>query len=301
MSNSGQLNFGIFTGSPLSIQSPYSYNDGQWHQVVATEGPNGLNMYVDGQLVTNNTTTSLPRNYLGYWRVGYEDASGWNGSPTNSYFAGTISDVAFYNVELSSTQVSTQYSQSGIQRSAPSGVVAVPGDAAATLSWNTPADNGFAITGYVVTPYQAGVAQPPVTFNSAALTQDLTALTNGSSYTFTVAGKNNVATGPQSAASSAVVIGAPKAPTNVRATRATGSARVSWTAPSSNNGSPISGYLITPYVGLEALPPRRYDSTLTNQTVTGLQKGTTYQFTVAAINGRGTGPESLPSNAVSPK
>jgi galactose oxidase len=119
MSNSGQLNFGIYDNTPISIQSPRSYNDGQWHQVVATDGPTALNLYVDGQVVSNLSTTSPPQPYLGYWRVGYEDASGWNGSPTNNHFAGTISDVAFYNVELSSAQVSSQYSQSGVQGAPP--------------------------------------------------------------------------------------------------------------------------------------------------------------------------------------
>ncbi len=109
ISDDGKLNFGIFDGQPLTIQSPRSYNDGKWHQVVATQGHDGLNLYVDGKLVSSKATTSRPQDDLGYWRVGYEDASGWPDSPTNDYFAGTISDVAFYDVALSSTQVRTQY------------------------------------------------------------------------------------------------------------------------------------------------------------------------------------------------
>jgi hypothetical protein len=112
MSDSGQLNFGIYDNAPISIQSPKAYNDGFWHQVVATQGPDGINLYVDGQLVTSSNTSAPPQNYLGYWRVGFENASGWNGSPTNNYFAGTISDVAFYNSELSSSQVQTQFGAS---------------------------------------------------------------------------------------------------------------------------------------------------------------------------------------------
>ena len=118
MSDDGQLNFGIFDGQPLTIQSPGSYNDGKWHQVVATQGPDGLNLYVDGQLVSSKATTSPPQDYLGYWRVGYEDAAGWPDSPTNNHFAGTISDVAFYNSELSSRQVRAQYQASPASASA---------------------------------------------------------------------------------------------------------------------------------------------------------------------------------------
>jgi galactose oxidase len=115
MSNNGQLHFGIHvgTGNNLEIGSPGSYNDGKWHQVVATEGADGLNLYVDGQLVANNSTTSLPQNYLGYWRVGYESLLNWPNAPADYYFAGTVSDVAFYNSELSGGQVQTHYQAAG--------------------------------------------------------------------------------------------------------------------------------------------------------------------------------------------
>jgi hypothetical protein len=208
MSDSGQLNFGINTGSPLSIQSPASYNDGQWHQVVATEGFDGLNLYVDGQLVQNVTTSSAPKSYLGYWRVGYEDASGWNGSPTNSHFTGTISDAAFYNDELSDGQVITQYSRSGTIAgvpTSPANATAKAGKGSATVSWTAPSsDNGSPITDYVVTPFLSGVSEPPKLYNSTALSERVTGLQKGRSYTFEVAASNAHGLGTNSAMSNAV-------------------------------------------------------------------------------------------------
>ena len=130
VSDDGRRNFGIFDGKPLTIQSPRSYNDGHWHQVVATQGPDGLHLYVDGKLVSTKATTSRPQDYLGYWRVGYEDAAGWADSPTNNNFAGTISDVAFYNSELSSSHVHTQYQASAASASA-SGMIGRGGHLAA--------------------------------------------------------------------------------------------------------------------------------------------------------------------------
>jgi hypothetical protein len=118
MSADGQLNFGIYDGHTLTIQSPGSYNDGKWHQVVATQGHDGLNLYVDGQLVSSEATTSLPQNYLGYWRAGYENVSGWPNSPANDHFAGTISDVAFYNSELPGSEIQAQYQASPASASA---------------------------------------------------------------------------------------------------------------------------------------------------------------------------------------
>ncbi|MCM3887100.1 putative Ig domain-containing protein [Frankia sp. R82] len=80
------------------------------------------------------------------------------------------------------------------------------GSTSATLSWTAPASNGSAITGYVVTPYIAGVAQPTQTFTGTATTQTITGLTGGTAYTFRVAATNAAGTGPQSAASSVVTI-----------------------------------------------------------------------------------------------
>lgn len=93
----------------------------------------------------------------------------------------------------------------------------------------------------------------------------------------------------------------PTAPAIGPATRGAGQATVSWTPPGSDGGSPITGYIVTPYIGTVAQPPRRFDSIATQQIVTGLTPGTTYTFKVAAINDVGTGPQSLASNSVRPK
>jgi galactose oxidase len=111
MSDDGQLNFGVFTGEMVTVQSPGSYNDGNWHYVVATQGPDGMNLYVDGQLVGSNPT-SQSQSYVGYWRVGADNVDGWPDQPTSNYFEATISDVAFYNTELSGAQVQAHYQAS---------------------------------------------------------------------------------------------------------------------------------------------------------------------------------------------
>ena len=137
-------------------------------------------------------------------------------------------------------------------------------------------------------------------FNPTTTTRTITSLTNGTPYTFTVAASNAWGTGPPSPATDPVTAGAPTTPITPTATSGTASATVHWTAPSTNNGSAITAYVITPYLGVAAQQPHTYPSTATTQTVTGLQSGKTYTFTVAATNANGTGPQSTPSGAVTP-
>ncbi|WP_406832193.1 DUF4082 domain-containing protein [Pedococcus sp. KACC 23699] len=94
---------------------------------------------------------------------------------------------------------------------------------------------------------------------------------------------------------------APAAPTGVTATAADKAASVSWTAPS-DGGSEITDYTVTPYVGTVAQTPVTVTGNppVTTASVTGLTNGTAYTFTVTATNAVGTGPQSAPSNAVTP-
>jgi hypothetical protein len=93
----------------------------------------------------------------------------------------------------------------------------------------------------------------------------------------------------------------PAAPTGVSASAGTGSATVSWTAPTSG-GSPITSYTVTPFIGGTAQAPVVVSGAppATSTTVSGLTSGTTYTFTVTATNAVGTGPASAQSGPVTP-
>ncbi|MDQ3537341.1 MAG: LamG domain-containing protein, partial [Actinomycetota bacterium] len=69
MTDTGQLVFGTYTGSPSTISTSEAYNDNRWHHLVATQGVDGMRLYVDGVVRASNTTTDA-QNYLGYWRIG---------------------------------------------------------------------------------------------------------------------------------------------------------------------------------------------------------------------------------------
>ena len=93
---------------------------------------------------------------------------------------------------------------------------------------------------------------------------------------------------------------APGAPTIGSAVAGDGQATVSWTAPASDGGSPIIGYVVTPYVGLVSQGPRYFVSGATTQTVGGLTNGTMYRFRVRAWNSVGVSGFSKVSNPVTP-
>ncbi len=177
---------------------------------------------------------------------------------------------------------------------APRGVTAAAGNALARVNFGLPASNG----GSRITGYTATSSPGSITATGVGSPIKVNGLTNGQAYSFTVTATNANGTGPPSKASNIVTPSTvPGAPTIGTATAGNAQATVSFTAPASNGGSAIEGFIVTSSPGARVV---RGPASANSITVRGLANGHSYTFTVKAINKNGIGPASSPSNSVIP-
>lgn len=112
----GRLRFGVYADGVRSIRSSAAFNDDQWHHVVATQGSQGMRMYVDGVEVGSNGVTSNQQ-YYGTWRVGGSNLNGWpdNGGNAASaqFYDGLLDETAIYGGALTQRQVVDHFRAGG--------------------------------------------------------------------------------------------------------------------------------------------------------------------------------------------
>jgi chitodextrinase len=168
------------------------------------------------------------------------------------------------------------------------GLDATPGNGQATLTWTTPTDNDLASLEITFTPAVTGIDQP-ITVAKSLQSQVVTGLANGTEYTFTViavdasGNKNTGATVKATPREDLVNDTTPPAEvTGLAANPGDGRTTLSWTAPADADFarveitfSPGGAQSITVAKGVQS------------RTITGLSNGTTYTFTVKAVDASG--------------
>lgn len=173
------------------------------------------------------------------------------------------------------------------------------------LTWDAPADNGSAITDYLIEWSTDGDNWTTVDDDlSTDRSYTIGGLSNGTGYEFRIVAVNAVGPGQPSLATTATPVWLPATPGGLTATVApadgvgSSEVRLTWTPPA-DNGSLVTDYLIEWSADGDTWTTVDDGvSTATTFMVGGLTKGTGYEFRVAAVNAVGTGKASVPAQAV---
>ena len=273
---------------------------------------------VSGSLTLNSVLTCSVANVTGGASYTYQWYYGFSGvantvqmgavSSTLTLLSGDIPNQYFkcIVVATSSTGNTTTFTSNivGPTYSAPAQVTGVTAtvtsigraynDGEIGVSWTAPANNGSAITGYLVQSSSNG---------GSSWTTFLSNWTGGTSfgsspwgigtYIFRVAAINAAGTGTFSANSNnAVVTTVPQAPTIGTATAGNGTVSVTFTA-GATGGSSITGYTVTSSSG-------NTGTGVSSPISVSETNGTARTYTVTATNANGTSVASSASNSATP-
>ncbi|MDD1755571.1 MAG: fibronectin type III domain-containing protein, partial [Methanomassiliicoccales archaeon] len=179
--------------------------------------------------------------------------------------------------------------------SAPLGLTAIGGAKTVSLSWAAPSDNGGAsISGYKV---YRGTTSNGQSSTAIAVLGNVTSyqdsgLLDGTIYYYKVAAVNSAGEGAKSSEASASTFSVPSQPGAPTAVGGYRSVTISWSAPTSNGGSAITGYRIYRGTSSSSLSLLATVGSVLSYTDSGLLDGTTYYYKVSAVNSIGEGSSS---------
>jgi hypothetical protein len=116
MDESGRLAFAVLPGGHLlTISTLTGYNDGAWHLVVARLSSRGQYLFVDGEPVADDPTSSAADPHNGYWRFGEEPltspapATTDAALPAGNFFSGTLDEIRVTTDEPSDARIKLAY------------------------------------------------------------------------------------------------------------------------------------------------------------------------------------------------
>ena len=208
--------------------------------------------------------------------------------------------------------INQSFAQTATVPDAPTGFSALAvSPTSVSLNWNPPQNNG----GSPITEYRVDYRiAPSSTYSTLVTLGNLTTythsgLTTTKTYIYRVYAINAIGTGSGSPEQPATPTSssappkniAPNPPQNLIASiYSSTQINLSWSAPTSNGGPPVTGYKInyTLDSGTPVNLVANSASTLTTYSHTGLQAGHTYTYKVYAINSIGIGNESNTASAV---
>jgi fibronectin type 3 domain-containing protein len=169
---------------------------------------------------------------------------------------------------------------------APQGLTAELGTGRVYLNWTAPSDfGGGTITGYKVYRGTDSANLALLTTQAGTGTSYVdTTVQGGRTYWYQVSALNPAEGANSAAASVSVPLVPPSAPRNVNAVAGNSYVRISWSAPATGTGAPTYHLFRDGAV--------RWSGTATSYNDTAVINGVSYNYTIAASNGGGWGPNS---------
>ena len=177
----------------------------------------------------------------------------------------------------------------------PTNINATAGNSSASVSFTPPLNNGGSpILNYIVTSNPENISS-----SGSNSPISVSGLTNGQSYTFTLVAVNSIGASVVSSVSNSIIpisstptVLPPTAPLNVEGISGTNLITLTWTAPTTDGGSPVTGYKI---VYGQSSSVNRDTITVGNvlsYEINGLTGGMEYSIRLAAVNSAGIGAYS---------
>ena len=189
----------------------------------------------------------------------------------------------------------------------PMRLTATAGNGSITLNWNAPADGGSSILRYeyrykAATGHRSYGEWTDVPGGPSQTSVTIPGLTNGVEYAFQVRAVSDVGDG-EPATVNQTPGAVPDAPT-LFARGGNGTVTLIWEAPANDGGAPILNYDVRyresgatwgAWMEVEG------GSSARSTTITGLINGTSYEFQVRAVNGKGAGAEATTESTPMPE
>ena len=104
MDATGHLVYYNYNTAPFIITTKGAYNDNNWHHVVATLGPAGMQLWVDTNLMGQYIYSTSIGAFAGYWRLGYCKHAG-------TYFNGSLDNFVVYKKQLNINEIIADFQQ----------------------------------------------------------------------------------------------------------------------------------------------------------------------------------------------
>jgi fibronectin type 3 domain-containing protein len=173
---------------------------------------------------------------------------------------------------------------------APTLTAAAGGDGRVTLQWTAPANDG----GAAISSYYAEAAPGGAYCLVSGLACQISGLTNGQSYTFTVRAGNSVGLGEASNALTATPFTLPSVPRTLAASpNLAAGVGLTWQAPTSTGDPALQGYRIYRGVSGGALVLHAtVNANAVSFTDTAVVNGGSYAYQIAAFSTFGEGPRT---------